>query len=243
MESSNIEDLAARMYPSMQSTTTTAVGEPAAPAPQSDPQMSRSVSGDAGLPTGVEPHPDPEMQALREDHAERMYSRPEAERAIPDGVFDRLIGQSIEIDGQEVTFSAELAQKGVIELRAIAADLQLSKGDMAVVSESFALAQSFKGDEQKTIAARESAVELLNAQHGQEAALAARAAREFVARNPKLAQVLEQTGAGDAPQVVALVARRALALHKAGKLTLSAGTKKPQGSTAQRLYASSNMKP
>jgi hypothetical protein len=139
----------------------------------------------------------------------------------------------------KVEFTEDMARKG--ELRTMAADLNLSSADATSVSEGLALAQTFKGDEQKTIAARESAVQLLNEEHGEQAALAARAARAFVAKNPPLAQLLERTGAGDSPQVIALVARRALALHAAGKLTIPGtadkrATDKPPLTTAEAFY-------
>jgi hypothetical protein len=193
-----------------------AAAAPAAAAPAAATNDSARAGGQAELDV----HPDAEMQALREDTTYSLYRRPEAERAIPEGVLDALVGKSIEVDGQAVEMTQQLARKGVTELRAMAADLSLSATEVAAVENNMAFAQSIRGDEQKTIAAREAAVQMLNEEHGNQASLAAQAARAYVAKNPKLAQVLDQSGAGDVPDVIALVARRALALHKAGKLTI-----------------------
>jgi hypothetical protein len=180
------------------------------------------------------------MKAVREDAAYRMFGVSEAARAVPDNLLEAAIGQTIEVDGQAVVFDHEMAQLGVSELRAMAADLDLSTGDMALVSESIALGESLKSDPAQAVAAREEAVEMLNAQHGQEAALAARCAQAYVAKNPKLAQLLERTGAGDSPQAISLIARRALSLHKAGRLTLPSAKPAP---SARGLYAASGMNP
>lgn len=122
-----------------------------------------------------------------------------------------------------VEVNSAMARKAVSELRAMAGDLELSTTDMGVMSESLAFARSIKGDAEKTAAAREWAVGLLNAEHGDQAAFAARAARAYVAKNPKLGALLDHSGAGDSPHTVVLIARRALALHKAGKLTVPRG--------------------
>jgi hypothetical protein len=142
-----------------------------------------------------------------------------------------------------VTVDREMAQRALAELRSMAADLDLNTGDMAGVTEGLTFAQSIRGDPEKTITARESAVEMLNAEHGQEAALAARAARAYVAKNPKLGALLDRTGAGDSPQTIALIARRALSLHRAGKLTVTAAPARESEGTGQRLFAASNMNP
>jgi hypothetical protein len=270
----DFEAAASRLFPSMGGTPTAA--PPAQPvAAPNQPQATADAGGQQAAAPGVpqpgvqQPatpaarpadggkHLDPDMQALREDAGERMFTRPEAERAVPDNLFDEVVGQTVEVDGHQIQLSEEFAREAVVGLRVMAADLALSSADVATVGEALEFAQSIHGDEQKTLAARESAVELLNAQYGDEAMLAARAARAYVAKNPKLGELLDRTGAGDAPQVIALIARRAVALHKAGKLNLGAAPRaaqqspnpKPaqgtslQGTSLQRLYASSGMNP
>ena len=253
MEPTDFQTLAERMYPNMRGAAPTAVpAAAAAPAPLAPstpgPQEPSALPAPApapapGEPTGLlDAHADPEMQALRNDVAERMYNRPQAERMVPENVFEALVGTQVEVEGELVEFDVDMARKGTAELRAIAGDLNLTQQDLAAANEGLAFAQTIRGDEQKTIAARESAVELLTAEYGTEASLAARAARAYVAKNPKLAAMLEMTGAGDAPQVIALVARRALGLHKAGKLTVPGAAKEPsaQQTGAQRMYPGMN---
>lgn len=247
------EEEALRIFPSMRPTATAApVAAPAAETPLPAAEPVRRASAPAEPPADGRPAPlpfadspvDPEMKALREDPAIAMYGRTAANAALPETMFDSVVGQSIEVNGQVVEIDQEAARKGVAELRAMAGDMELSKDDIASVSDSLVFAQSIKGDEQKVAAARDSAVEMLNAEHGNQAALAVRAARAYVAKNPKLAAGLDETGAGDSPKTILLIARRALALHKAGKLTVPSGpSRSAQGTGGQRLYAASNMNP
>jgi hypothetical protein len=60
----------------------------------------------------------------------------------------------------------------------------------------------------------------LNADYGNGAAQALKTAQQYVARHPKLAAVLEQTGLGSDPRVVRVVARRAMSLRAHGKFTI-----------------------
>lgn len=240
---SSPEDIALRMFPSMAPALPPAVpAAPAAAAPAEAPPVA-AVAAPAPAeqaPAAIEAE-DPEMKAVREDPAYRMFGVSEAARALPDNILDRAIGEVIEVDGEVVPFDHEMAERGLSELRTMVADLDLSAGDMALVSQAVVLGESLKADPEKVNAAREQAVEMLNAQHGREAALAARCARAYVAKNPKLANLLERTGAGDSPQAITLIARRALSLHKSGKLTLpSSGD---QASPRRGLYAASKMNP
>lgn len=228
----DLEGVALRMFPSMR------------PAPESTAAAQQQAADQSVAPATPADRLDAEMQAVRDDPAHRMFSVSAAARAVPDTIFDGAIGQTIEIDGQPVQIDRDLATKSVMALREMAADLNLSDRDMVGVTEGLTFAQSIRGDPEKAIAARESAVEMLNAEHGQEAALAARAARAYVAKNPKLGALLDRTGAGDSPQTIALIARRALSLHKAGKLTVTAApARESQGISGQRLFAASNMNP
>jgi hypothetical protein len=118
------------------------------------------------------------------------------------------------------------------EVQALATELGLSRTEIASIGEGLTFAQSVRGDAQRIMAARESAVDLLNQEHGDQAKLAVRAARAYVAANPKLSAMLDRTGAGDAPQAIVLIARRALALHRAGKLTIPGSS--PQESAESR---------
>lgn len=160
---------------------------------------------------------------------------------LPDNIFDAAIGQTIEVDGQAIVINQEMVQGTLSELRTMATDLDLKADDLATVNEGLAQGATLKSNPEGVIAARESAVEMLNAEHGQEAMLAARCARAYVAANPKLADLLDRSGAGDSPQAITLIARRALALHKGGKLDLP-GAPQPR-SVAQGFYKNSMMNP
>lgn len=225
------EALALRMFPSM--------APPAATQAPAAPQLPTAAPAAGGQAPASQPEVDADMKAVREDPAYRMFGVSEAARALPDNLFANAIGQTIEVDGAQVQIDEEIARSAVSELRVMAADLDLKASDMEAVNAGLAFGRTLLGDEQKTIEAREAAVDLLNTQFGQEAALAALCARVYVSKNAKLANLLERTGAGDSPQVVGLVAKRALALHKAGKLTLPAA-QRPHGAG---LYGASKMNP
>lgn len=235
------EDIAMRMYPSMAPPASSAAAPAApaaAPAPSSEAPTTEAPAAEQ-LPAGPDVE-DLDMKAVRDDPAYRMFGVSEAARALPDNVLDRAIGEIVEVDGEAVTLDREMVQTGLAALREMAADLDLTTDDMAAVAEGLNLGESLLANPEAVIAARERIVETLNAEHGQEAALAARCARAYVAKNPKLANLLERTGAGDSPQAARLIARRALSLHKAGKLKLPSSG---QAAAARGLYAASKMNP
>lgn len=195
--------------------------EPATPtneverAPRTDDERAASIYEVDELPA-PDLHDDSDMRELRNSAERRLYGHAEIQKAIPLSEFESVIGQVV--DGR--TLDKALVQKGVSELRAMAADLGLDAAGVKVVRDGLARAKDFGGDEGKIIASRESAVERLNYEHGNQAALALRCARAYVAKNPKLAAILDKTRAGDDAATVAIIARKALALHKAGKLRL-----------------------
>lgn len=220
-----LDDLASRLYPNMKPAAAPTQQPAAAPAPAQQPgrtedQLAEAMYGNSEPLPAAEPLADKELQALRDDGAHRMYSVPEAERAVRANIFDGSVGQKFEVDGQSVEFTQESARKAVTELRAMAADLALTESEMAAVQDSLAFGQSIKGDAEKISAARATAVTKLNEEFGERAGFAADAARAFVQKNPRLAAVLDHTGAGDSPQVILRIARRAVALHGEGKLTV-----------------------
>lgn len=171
---------------------------------------------DQPLPKADEPE-DEDMHAIRQSTARRLYGTAAIEKAIPESEFDSQIGTTV----SGVKLTREMTQKVVVELREMAADLSLSRNEVQVFRDSFRRDSEVKGDPERVTANRETAVEVLNNEHGNEANLALRAARAYVAKNTKLAAMLDRTGAGDDPNVVALIARKALQLHKAGNLSLT----------------------
>jgi hypothetical protein len=216
-----LDDLASRLYPNIKPAAPAAAAPAAAQQPgRTEAQLADALYGKAEPLPVAEPLADKELQALRDDGAHRMYSVPEAERAVRADIFDGSVGQMFEVDGQSVEFTQESARKAATELRAMAADLALTESEMAAVQDSLAFGQSIKGDAEKIAAARATAISKLGEEFGERAGFAADAARAFVAKNPRLAAVLDRTGAGDSPQVILRIARRAVALHGEGKLTV-----------------------
>lgn len=185
-------------------------------APRTNEELAQGMFAEEELPSPDEPS-DPDMISIRREA--RMYSG-EAEKAIPLSEAYKIIGQTVPMDdGSTLIVTKELALKATAEIRAMASDLSLSGEDINAVREAFKRSTALKNaDEQTRIASREMAVDLLNREHGNEAARAFRAARAYIAKNPRVAAMLDRSGAGDDPETVALIARKALQLHRAGKL-------------------------
>lgn len=208
------DQLAAAMYKSDPRPEATAPAAPAAQVRKSDQIAAALYPTDTEVPEINASH-DEDIKALRQDPLHGRYTA-DIDRAIPANEFDSHVGK--EAAGMKIT--PEAAKKAVGELRAAAADLSLGQDEIQAVKLGIARCKELVGNQEKTIASRDSAVDLLNNAHGNEAALALRCARAYVAKNPKLTTLLEQTRVGDHPQTVALIAAKALALHKAGKLRL-----------------------
>ncbi|MEV3839300.1 hypothetical protein [Aeromonas dhakensis] len=243
----SIEDIANRMYGAPpQSSQTTSEGAPAdtpartteqlaealyggpnaakpEPAPKSDATSPRDgevevshekrdaeqLAADAYPEPGELPQPvsSPDLADIRNDPSWAAYPAA-GEKEIPPSLFEQTIGQ----DG----ITAEHAAQATAEMRAAALDLSLTQSELQAVKAGFERAVT--SDRENAVALREHAVSRLNTEHGDSAALAFRCARAYVAANPRLAAVLDATNAGDDPEVVATIARKALALHRAGKL-------------------------
>ncbi|MDP2024532.1 MAG: hypothetical protein Q8L16_26915 [Hydrogenophaga sp.] len=157
---------------------------------------------------------DDDMKAIR---SEWTFYPAEVNKSVPHEVFDSAIGKTIDLDGQQVEVTRSLARKAVGELRAVVGDIGLSKEEVSSIAQTMnRLASSGTNDD--PIQNRERAVDLLNREHGENAAQALRAARAYISKNPKLGRLLDQSGLGDDPATVATIARRALALNRSGKL-------------------------
>ena len=152
---------------------------------------------------------DAELDAARTE-AQR-YSA-DAVRAIPN--LDALVGQTLEVNGEAVVVTAEQAAAVTAEMRALVTDLGLTRSDMSLIQETLAKPR------QSAQEAATATVDGLNADYGNGAAQALKTAQQYVARHPKLAAVLEQTGLGSDPRVVRVVARRAMSLRAHGKFTI-----------------------
>lgn len=167
------------------------------------------------LPDYDEPE-DEDMRAVRSDW--RLFPA-EVEKAVGADVFDEAIDTTVEIDGRPTKVTREMLGKSVAEFRALVGDLGLNADQASyLLSEIKRLGAMKDRGEEDPLPKRESAVELLNGEHGGNASLSLRAARAYIEKNPKLGRLLDRSGLGDDPKVVAMVARRALSLHQAGKL-------------------------
>ncbi len=197
--------------------------EPQTHEPRSQEQIADALYAPEDLPEAEAPT-DPEMLALRDSPERRMYGAAEAAKALPLSDLLDEVGQ-VEI-APGVKLTREHAIKATVELRAMAADLNLVQGDFDVLGEAIVRLAGIDRTDQAAIAAEHDAViDTLNHTFGNEATQAVRAARAYVAKNPRLAGFLNATGAGDDPRTVTLIAKRALAMHKAGKLTLTPRSK------------------
>lgn len=178
---------------------------------QHDKRTAEQLAADAYQQPAALPAPKdaPSLADIRNDPTWAAYPAA-AEAELPREMFDQAIGQS--------GITAEQAAQATAEMRAVALDLSLSGSELQAVKAGFVRASTAQRDASGIGAAREHAVNRLNTEHGESAALAFRCARAYVTANPRLAAALDATNAGDDPEVVATIARKALALHRAGKL-------------------------
>lgn len=153
----------------------------------------------------------PALADIRNDPSWAAYPAA-AEQELPHEMFAQTIGQN--------GITAEQAAQATADMRAVALDLSLSRSELQEVKAGFERATTAQRDETSVGALRDHAVNRLNTEHGESATLAFRCARAYVAANPRLAAALDATNAGDDPEVVATIARKALALHRAGKLKM-----------------------
>lgn len=196
----------------------TAVPEPLTKSePRTDAEMAEGLYAEEETPPADAPD-DEDMQAIRRDAA--MFPA-EAEKAIALSEFDVTLGVTGLVDGQEVTVTKPILRKAVSEIRAMTADIGMNQQEAAdFVANIKRIGTSKPIPDDQRIPNREKAVDMLNREHGNEAARALKAARRYIAKNPKLASILERSGLGDDPETVATIARRALGLVRAGKLRL-----------------------
>lgn len=193
-----------------------AAPEQASPEPADARNMFPSMYADE-VPSMEEPA-DEDMKAVRREWT--MYPA-EINKGIEHTVFDEAIGKTIEIEGQQITVTREMTRKSVAELRGIAGDLGLNQQEAKSLIDNIKRIGQGLADGTGTRAGnREQAIQRLNATYGEEAGKALALSRAFVAKNPKLATILNRSGLGDDPTTVAQIARRAMALHEAGKLRL-----------------------
>lgn len=171
--------------------------------PRTQEELAAAMYGpkDDGEP--LDPVPE-EVAALRDDPLRRMYpAQVSLQEAIPDQLFTSAEG-----------VDAQAGRKVARELREMAADLTLGRGEVQTLRSRAAFVHEHKPD---PAAQREAAVEALNREFGNGAKQALRDARALLQRDPRTAKIIEAMGVGDDPQVVLMIARAARQQRVAGK--------------------------
>jgi hypothetical protein len=165
-----------------------------------------SMSPEANAPF-VDVGAPPEVLALREaDPNRRMYSAQMTYKSdLPDSVFDSVEGEGI---------TPELRQQVAGVWREVCADMELSTQDVAALVGIF---QAPPPTPEVQEANRAAATKWLIEAHGDGAGAALAAAQALVARDPRVAALLDR-GAGDDPRVVKKVVAAALRQVASGKL-------------------------
>lgn len=149
-----------------------------------------------------------EVKALRDaDPARRLYSAQETYKGeLSAEVFDSVEGEGI---------TPEVRQQAAATWREIAADIELSPVE---VRELIPVFQAPPPAPEVQEANRAASFKWLNEAHGDQAGFALAAAQALVARDPRVAALLDHSGAGDDVRVVKKVVAAALKAVASGKL-------------------------
>jgi len=180
-------------------------------------EVAERFFNNSGAAIDIPPAEVPEDDDMKAIRSEWTFYPAEVNKSVSHQVFDEAIGTTVQIDDQPVEVTRELVKKGVAEVRAIVGDLGMNLEEATSFVSNIKRAGQGQPPQDR-IPGREAAVETLNREHGENAAQALRAARAYIAKNPKLGGLLERSGLGDDPATVATIARRALALSRSGKL-------------------------
>lgn len=171
--------------------------------PRTQEELATAIYGPKDDGEALDPVPE-EVAVLRDDPLRRMYpAQVSLQEAIPDQLFTSAEG----IDPQA-------GRKTARELREMAADLTLGRGEVQTLRSRAAFVHEHKPD---PAAQRDAAVEALNREFGNGAKQALRDARALLQRDPRTAKIIEAMGVGDDPQVVLMIARAARQQRVAGK--------------------------
>lgn len=183
------------------------------PAAEGEPHRSHT---DAELQAILYPEPEkpaplaevpPDVQELRDLPERVMY---DVQAMLRDAVPD-LTDKECEAAGID---PAE-ARQAAVEVREMAADLDLGTMDMRILHTR---AETLRSTRMETIAQREAAVDALNREFGNDAKQALRDARALVARDPRVGKMIEAMGLGDDAETIVLLAKKARSQRISGKL-------------------------
>ncbi|MCQ4325765.1 hypothetical protein CXK94_08370 [Stutzerimonas stutzeri] len=143
-------------------------------------------------------------QARAEDPALRMYPPEKQITAISENAFDSVPDMPQE---QRVAVAHEL--------RRMTADLGFGNNDVSELNNRI---RQIEANPLDVGQARAEASKLLVREFGKDADRALADARKLVMRDPRVAQIIEQTGLGDDPQTILKFAKQARSLRQKGKL-------------------------
>lgn len=200
--------LAEKLFPAMQKAL---ASEPPPPATAPDPdQKTAERLFNSDPEPFVDSNAPAEVQALREaDPNRRMYSAQDTYKTdLPLSLFEK-------IEGDDITPEAREHAAGV--WREVAADLELAPADLRELVPVF---QAERPSEEVQASNRSASLQWLVAEHGDRAGFALEAAQALVARDPRVAALLDHSGAGDDVRVVKKIVAAALRQVASGKLKM-----------------------
>lgn len=174
--------------------------------PHTDAEMQATLYPEPEKPAPLAEVP-PEVQELRDLPERRMF---DAQSMLRD-VVPELTDEQCEAEG----IDPAVARQGAIELREMAADLDLGVLDVRTLRTR---AETLRSTPMETIPQREAAVDALNREFGSGAKQALRDARALVARDPRVARAVEAMGLGDDAETIVMLAKKARSQRVAGKL-------------------------
>lgn len=192
---------------SMPSATPAPVGESAATS--EEPVLRTDAEIEAALYKG-EPEPvnlahvSDEVQAIRDTQERRMFN---AQDMLKDAIKDTEFANA-EVD-------PEVVQRGIVEVREIAADLGLSRAEIQTLKDRTAAYRSQPVPPEQQV---DATIAALNREFGTDARQALMDARALVARDPRVGRIIEALGVGNDPQVVVMLAKQARSQIAAGHL-------------------------
>lgn len=172
-------------------------------------EKAEALYGDPEPPPNVVSVPD-NIRALREGDPDRKVYSPQSayNRVLEDGLLDPL-------DGSPGNLPPEARPAVVAELREIAADLGLAPTDVELIRTRAGMARTTPV---KPEAAIDDAVTQMNAAFGQDAKRAWLDARALVARDPRVAKLIEGLGLGNDGRTLVAIAQAARRQRAAGRL-------------------------
>lgn len=223
------QEIAASMYPSMEQATTPPPPKPEPPAlpegtvpSRTTAELGEAIYGPKPTPAAqpqaeaTKPSTEQPIQAVVPDEIKELRAQDSARRLYsPQATYREVLPDTIVADVEGI--DPKVATVAIAEMREMAADFGASTQDVQEFRRAFNSVPAEITTELRT-QWHEQTVERLNAEFGSGAAAALRDAQALVRRDPRMAQMLNQSGAGDHPSLALLFARMARTARSKGKL-------------------------